>query len=108
MTAISKRISESMLTAVRSLDLDINFEEDNYDAGVANGFFQGAFWMLNNVWTHTDDDFPEDGALVVTKYTTNFNKHIYTICRYSNEEGFIRVDTCKPFEFVDYWMQIPD
>lgn len=52
--------------AIQDLGLNINYEEDNYDAGVADGFEKGAKWALKNRWLQIErnkDGFATDKCL---------------------------------------------
>lgn len=47
---INKNDMFTIEEAIKDLGLSINYEEDNYDAGIANGFKQGVEWALKHQW----------------------------------------------------------
>lgn len=52
---------------LESSDFEINFEEDNYDAGARDAvldvteraYIAGAEWRINSVWHKTKDEVPQ-------------------------------------------------
>ena len=88
---IKKAADTAVDDIINDLSLDINYEEDNYDAGEAaairnNGaqlFIDGANWSLSHQWVSVKDrlpkeDFDDDCQMVFVKKKIDKNTFIYS------------------------------
>lgn len=94
---------------IDSNTFDVNFDEDNYDAGslyatsevCPMAFKAGADWRINSVW-HTTADMPEKYKLCLVEYKDSDGKNKMRIDWRSEYEwvGMCHYDTILRWAYV--------
>lgn len=98
--------------AIQDLGLNIINEDDNYGAGVADGFEKGAKWALDHQWHKIERD--KDGFATEECLDRIFEDSI--ILFHDNIDGSIQIadgdfdywrGDIERHTYYDYWMPIP-
>ncbi len=90
---IEKAASEYTKDILDANDFEINYEEDNYDAGshdaicdlVPKSFKDGAAWRINSVWHRDKNDVPEEHQSVVVKILNDDGNEEFWVEEYNKE-----------------------
>lgn len=97
--------------AIGDLSLNINYEENNYDAGIAEGFKEGAEWMKENMWFLPSEPLPDikKPLFVLLKKDTFTNLIITHILKLGGKNCFVDENgSVINIDNVSRWMPVPD
>lgn len=97
--------------AIGDLSLNINYEENNYDAGIAEGFREGAEWMKENMWFLPSEPLPDikKPLFVLLKKDTFTNLIITHILKLRGKNRFVDENgSVININNVSRWMPVPD
>lgn len=121
MTTVEEAASAYLQKILESTDFEVNFEEDNYDAGsrdavfdvTERAFIAGAEWQSKqSPWISVNERLPEPNKLVLCRMVSNGAIVSGYIVVSSGRSPYVATD--GGFEFEDWngyecdmWMPIP-
>lgn len=119
MTTVEKAASAYLQKILESTDFEVNFEEDNYDAGsrdavfdvTERAFIAGAEWQSKqSPWISVKERLPEEGQRVVfilewRGIHRGYFAGLYKKGKWETEERVY--DTISFYGIVIYYMPIP-
>jgi hypothetical protein len=74
-----KTVKQASIDIIQEYDLDVNFRQDNFDAGMEDGliegFVRGVEWAQR--WISFNDDSPEQADYVLVRNAANIKSVVF-------------------------------